>query len=205
MKDDLEVVRGQYFDRGYMPALTLYNDTLSFNNRCIELLSDCEYVNIIAQKDGKAIRIRGCDSCDFDAVKWYNVKRGQKKARKIRSRMLTAMLFSKLGFDYEHKYRLIGEYRDTDVAELYFCLSDPQVFVLDDTGLRRRFVERYPEDWRYSFGIPLSTRKGHKIVTFEDYSVLDVTLKKVDRLAEDAESAEEVEKMRELKERYIKG
>ncbi len=205
MKSDYEIVRGQFLDRSYLPYLTLYNDTLSFNNRCVELLCDCEYVNIIPQKDGEVIRIRGCQSYDFDAVKWYNVKKGQKKARKIRSRILTAMLFNKLGFDYGHKYKLVGEYRNSDVDELLFYSANPQVYVLNEENGMRRFLEKYPETWKDSFGIPESKRKSHNLVTFEDYAVLDVTLEKVNRREGTAKSEEEIKKMRELKEKYIKG
>ena len=205
MNDELEIVRGQYFDRTHVPYLTLYNDILSFNDSCIELMGDCEYVNIIIEKDGKIIRVRGCEISDYDSVRWYKVKRGIKVPRKMRSRMFTAMLFDRLGFDYEHKYRLRGEYSDTDVPELIFYTSDPQVFVLREWDGRQRFVERYPEDWKDSFGIPISKRKRRRIATFEEYTVLDVKLDKVDQLIEDTVDAEDVEKMNELKEKYIKG
>ncbi len=205
MNDDLEIIRGQFFDRTHVPYLTLYNDMLAFNDCCIELLGDCEYVNIIVEKDGKIIRVRGCESCDYDSIRWYKLKRGIKIPRRMRSRMFTAMLFDRLGFDYDHKYRLQGEYSDTDVPELIFYTSNPQVFVLREWDGRQRFVERYPEDWKDSFGIPVSKRKRRRLATFEEYTVLDVKLDKVDQLVEDTVDTEDIEKMNELKEKYIKG
>lgn len=202
---ELEIVRGDYFYRDDLPYLTLYKDMLSFNNRCVRLLSDPKYVNIIVAKDNKTIHIRGSKSTDFNAVRWYNIKKGVKRSRKIRSRMMTAKLFDKVGFDYGHKYRLRGEYRDDEVPELIFYVDEAQVYVLEEEDGEKRFVQRFKEDWRDSFGIPVSENKGHKINTFEDYVVLDVTLERVEESNSGESDAEMVERLKELKEKYIKG
>lgn len=202
--DELEIVRGGFFARRGIPHLTIYQDMLSFNNRCVELLGDSEYVNLLVGKADNYIHVRGCRSNDFNAVKWYEVKKGRKMARKIKSRMMIAMLFDRLGYDIGHKYRLIGEYRE-EVPELVFDTSDPLVYVLKDIDGIRRFEQKYPKDWKDSFGIPLSGQKGYCIKTFEDYTVLDVTLERVDPINEDLADKEAVERMQELKEKYIRG
>ena len=202
--DDLEIVRGGFFNRRGIPYLTIYQDMLSFNNICVELLGDSQYVNILVGRSDKSIHIRGCRRDDFNAVKWYDEKKGRKMARKIKSRMMIAMLFDELGYDIGHKYRLIGQYR-YDVPELVFDTSDPLVYVLRDFEGMRRFEQKYPQDWKESFGIPLSGQEGHKIKTFEDYTILDVTLEKVDPVNEDLLDEEAIERLQELKEKYIKG
>lgn len=202
---ELEIVRGDYFYRDDLPYLTLYNDMLSFNNRCVSLLSDPKYVNIIVAKDHKTIHIRGSKSTDFNAVRWYNIKKGVKRSRKIRSKMMTAKLFDKVGFDYGHKYRLSGEYRDDDVPELVFYVDEAQVYVLKEENGKKWFVQRFKEEWQDSYGIPVSENKGHKINTFEDYIVLDVTLERVEEMSKGEPDAETVERLKELKEKYIKG
>ena len=202
--DQLEIVRGSYYQRRGIPFLALYDDVLVFNNRCVELLVS-EYVIIIVDRDDMSIRVRESRSSDFNAVRWYDIKKGRKMPRKIKSRMMTAMLFDKLGYDPGHRYKLFGIYRDEDEPEIVFSTSDPQIHVLGENEGRKRFVPKYPEEWKDSFGIPLSGYEGHKIKTFEEYTVLDVTLKKVDRAGDNEIDAEEAKRMRELKEKYIRG
>ena len=202
--EQIEVVRGSYYQRRGIPFLALYDDTLMFNNRCIELL-DCEYALLIVDRNNMSIRVRGSRSSDFNAVRWYDIKHGQKVARKIRSRMMTALLFDELGYDCGHRYKLFGVFRDEEVPELVFDTSDPQVYVMTERAGRKRFVPRYPEEWRDSFGIPLSGYEGHNIKTFEEYTVLDVTLESVDRAGSSDIDGEELKRMRELKEKYIRG
>ena len=135
---------------------------LAFNNCCVKLLKDPRYVNISISRDGSSIHIQGCREYDFNAVRWYNNRSGVKKARKIRSRMTTAMLFERLGFDYDHKYVLKGEYREDEVPKLVFYSDSPQVFILkEDDEHHKRFIERYPDDWKDRFGIPVSEHKDH--------------------------------------------
>ena len=203
-ENDLQIIRGNYFYRDDVPKLTLYDDMLIFNNCCVNLLKEPQYVNILVSNDGSAIHIRGCRKYDFNSVKWYNLKGGQKRARRIRSRMLTAMLFERIGYDYDHKYVLSGEYRENDVPELVFYSDNPQVFIIStDDENHKRFKERYPKEWRESFGIPVSQHEDHKLRTFEEYVVMDVTLEKVVKV-EDRDSDEEAERLKELKEKYVK-
>ena len=201
--DNLEIVRGAYLNRRNVPILTIYQDILAFNNACVGLLGDCEYVNLLVERDGHNIRVRGCERYDFNAVKWYDTRNGRKYSRKVRSRMMVAQLFDRLGYDIGHKYRLIGQYRE-DVPELVFDAADPLVYIVVDVEGKKRFEQKFPEDWRESFGIPISGYIGHKINLFEEYAVLDVTLEKVVKIASDQDK-EAVERMQELKEKYIKG
>lgn len=201
--DDLEMVRGAYFNRRGVPMLTIYQDVLAFNNPCVELLGDCEYVNLFVEREDHNIHVRGCGEYDFNAIKWYDIRKGKKCSRKIKSRMMVAMLFDRLGYDIGHKYRLIGWYRE-DVPEIIFDATDPLVYVVRDMDGKRRFEQKYPEDWRNSFGIPASGCITHKINLFEEYAVLDVTLEKVEKIVPDHDD-ESVERMQELKEKYIKG
>ena len=114
------------------------------------------------------------------------------RGRKIRSRMRVAMLFDRLGYDIGHKYRFFGEYRE-DVPELVFSTEDPLMYVLKDIDGMKRFEERYPLGWKDSFGAPASDAQGNRLNTFEEYTVLDVTLEKVGRVIENAEDESGVE------------
>ena len=198
---DLEIVRGQYFNRDNIPRLTLSNDILSFNNTCVDLF-DPEYVNILVSRKNKTVQIRKSTPYDPNSVRWFNLKKGEKKARKIKSRMLTAMLFEDLGFDYDHKYRLDGEYRTGNVNELIFYADNPQIFVLEEVEGKARYVKKYQDDWRDSYGIPVREHEDHKLHNFEDYTVLDITLEKVTD-ADESPDSEEAARMRELTSKYV--
>lgn len=201
---DLEVVRGNYFNRDNIPRLTLVNDLLSFSNICVDLL-DAEYVNILVSRENKTIHIRKSTRYNLNAIRWFNVSRkdGKRRARKVKSPMLTALLFNELGFDFDHKYRLDGELRNGDVKELVFFAGNPQAYVLDENEEKRKYVARFPADWQASFGIPIREHEDHKLHNFEKYTVLDITLEKVTE-AEDPADAKEAARMSELTNKYIK-
>ncbi|MBR5361247.1 MAG: hypothetical protein IK123_10195, partial [Lachnospiraceae bacterium] len=151
----------------------------------------------------KTIQIRKSTRYDFHSVKWYNVKKGRKHSRKIKSRMFTALFFNELGFDFDHKYRLNGELREADVKELVFFADDPQVFVLEENNEKKRFEARYPKDWQESFGIPVSDHEDHKLHTFENYTVLDILLEKVSEV-EGTDDEEDAVRLSELTNKYVK-
>ena len=200
---DLQIVRGQYFYRDHIPRLTLVNDMLSFSNKCVELL-DAEYVNILISSESKTVRIRKCAPYDMNSVRWFNLKKGIRRARKIKSRMLTAQFFNDLGFDYDHKYRLEGEYRTGTVDELIFFADTPEVFVLEKNGEKESYVRKFHDDWRGSYGIPVREHTDHKLHTFENYTVLDITLEKVVNAEDASADPDEVARMNELTSKYIR-
>ena len=203
--DDLQIVRGNYFFRDNIPRLTLSNDMLAFNNTCVDLL-DAEYVNILVSGENKTIQIRKSTRYNLNSVRWFNVRRkdGCRRARKIKSRMFTALFFKELGFDFDHKYRLDGEFRSGDVDELIFYADDPQVFVLEENCEKKRFTERYPDSWRDSFGIPVREHEDHKLHNFEGLTVLDITLEKVTTVDGDTDGEEDATRINELTEKYVK-
>ncbi len=202
---DLEVVRGNYFNRDNIPRLTLVNDILSFSNICVDLL-DAEYVNVLVSRENKTVQIRKSTRYNLNSIRWFNVskKTGAKRARKVKSPMLIALLFRELGFDFDHKYRLDGEYRSGDVEELIFYADNPQVFVLDENEEKRKYVTRFPSDWQNSFGIPIREHEDHKLHNFEKYTVLDITLEKVTKVEGTADDREEAARMNELTNKYVK-
>ena len=91
------------------------------------------------------------------------------------------------------------------MPELVFNTADPLVYILKDFDGMRRFEERYPLGWKDSFGVPASGIQGHRLNTFEEYTVLDVTLEKVGRVDDDSSDQSGVERLEELKAKYIKG
>ena len=78
MDEDLQILRGNYFYRDDLPRVTMANDTISFNNICVQLL-DAEYVNIIVSRKNKCIQVRKSTRYDFNSVRWYNLKKGRKR------------------------------------------------------------------------------------------------------------------------------
>lgn len=99
-----EIVRVQYFSTMQNPAMTISNDL-------------------------KRIVVRGCDENDKDALRWCVAKPDKRKSRKMSCKPFATLVYQKMGWDSECRYKMLG-YRITFEGEtLYvFDLLVPEIF-----------------------------------------------------------------------------
>ena len=79
--------------------------------------------------DLKRIVVRGCDENDKDALRWCVAKPDKRKSRKMSCKPFATLVYQKMGWDSECRYKMLG-YRITFEGEtLYvFDLLVPEIF-----------------------------------------------------------------------------
>lgn len=94
------------------------------------------YVHVMFNNDLKRIVVRGCDENDKDALRWCVAKPDKRKSRKMSCKPFATLVYQKMGWDSECRYKMLG-YRITFEGEtLYvfdmgrFVRSTPSGFVL---------------------------------------------------------------------------
>lgn len=88
-----------------------------------------EYVHVMFNNDLKRIVVRGCDENDKDALRWCVAKPDKRKSRKMSCKPFATLVYQKMGWDSECRYKMLG-YRITFEGEtLYvFDLLVPEIF-----------------------------------------------------------------------------
>lgn len=127
-----EIVRVQYFSTMQNPAMTISNGRLRFNTACLKKFENVEYVvyvHVMFNNDLKRIVVRGCDENDKDALRWCVAKPDKRKSRKMSCKPFATLVYQKMGWDSECRYKMLG-YRITFEGEtLYvFDLLVPEIF-----------------------------------------------------------------------------
>lgn len=111
------------------PAIVIRKDSITFNTACITGLEDVVYVHVMFNNDLKRIVVRGCDENDKDALRWCVAKPDKRKSRKMSCKPFATLVYQKMGWDSECRYKMLG-YRITFEGEtLYvFDLLVPEIF-----------------------------------------------------------------------------
>lgn len=125
------VLYSEHHGKGYLrdPAIVIRKDSITFNTACITGLEDVVYVHVMFNNDLKRIVVRGCDENDKDALRWCVAKPDKRKSRKMSCKPFATLVYQKMGWDSECRYKMLG-YRITFEGEtLYvFDLLVPEIF-----------------------------------------------------------------------------
>lgn len=125
----LAIDKDQLFAHLRDPAIVIRKDSITFNTACITGLEDVVYVHVMFNNDLKRIVVRGCDENDKDALRWCVAKPDKRKSRKMSCKPFATLVYQKMGWDSECRYKMLG-YRITFEGEtLYvFDLLVPEIF-----------------------------------------------------------------------------
>ena len=147
-----------------VPAVTVKGGYVRFNMNAIHLLHDTPFVEILFNPDEKYMLVVPCDKYDVFAIDWCKTvkKTGKIAPKKMRSKYLSPKLYTLMGWDTEHSYKVQCFYQsfDNDKCLLYFDLTEYVTLVstterLMDGKTRKRTKPYYLADWQDSFGPPL--------------------------------------------------
>ena len=112
------------FDIAYLrdPAIVIRKDSITFNTACITGLEDVVYVHVMFNNDLKRIVVRGCDENDKDALRWCVAKPDKRKSRKMSCKPFATLVYQKMGWDSECRYKMLG-YRITFEGETLYVFD----------------------------------------------------------------------------------
>ena len=72
--------------------------------------------------DLKRIVVRGCDENDKDALRWCVAKPDKRKSRKMSCKPFATLVYQKMGWDSECRYKMLG-YRITFEGETLYVFD----------------------------------------------------------------------------------
>ena len=165
-----QVVRREFMSHSFDPAMTVRENSVTFNNACISRLEAATYIQFLINPEEQKLIIRPCGEGDRDAVRWCVTKADKRKSRQITCRDFTERLYELMGWEPVYRYRLQGIGIDYLGEKMYlFDLQSKEAFAPSfknpDTGRVTRSKAILPEEWAGSFGM---TVKEHEMSTQVD-------------------------------------
>lgn len=94
-----QVVRREFISHRFDPAMTIREDSVTFNNSCISKLEAATYIQFLINPTEKKLIIRPCDIGARDAVRWCTVKADKRKSRQITCKIFAKRLYEMMGWD----------------------------------------------------------------------------------------------------------
>ena len=153
-----QVVRREFISHSFDPAMTVRENSVTFNNACISRLEDARYIQFLINPDEQKLIIRPCEEGDRDAVRWCITKQDKRKSRQITCRDFTERLYELMGWETVYRYKLQGVSIDYKGEKMYlFDLQAKEAFAPSrkdpNTGKTIRSKAVLPEEWAGSFGM----------------------------------------------------
>lgn len=97
--DGYTIVRREMFAHTRVPAVTIRNDSITFNTTCIGGLEDAVYIQVMVSQNQKRMAIRKCGEDDKDALRWCIAKPDKRKSRKIVGKQFTKLIYEMMDWD----------------------------------------------------------------------------------------------------------
>lgn len=179
--DGYTIVRREMFAHMRVPAVTIRNDSITFNTACIDGLEDAVYIQVMISQNQKRMAIRKCGEDDKDALRWCIAKPDKRKSRKIVGKQFTKLIYEMMDWDPKCRYKITGHRITFEGEQLYvFELDEPEIYherpkrtkeekeqleqtmtpeEIDALKKKEAAASRkpfYPDDVENSFGVPVN-------------------------------------------------
>ena len=153
-----QVVRREFISHSFDPAMTVRENSVTFNNACISKLEDARYIQFLINPEEQKLIIRPCEEGDRDAVRWCITKQDKRKSRQITCRDFTERLYELMGWETVYRYKLQGIGINYQGEKMYlFDLQSKEAFAPPrkdpNTGKVVRPKAELPDEWAGSFGM----------------------------------------------------
>lgn len=198
--DGYTIVRREMFAHMRVPAVTIRNDSITFNTACIDGLEDAVYIQVMVSQNQKRMAIRKCEEDDKDALRWCIAKPDKRKSRKIVGRQFTKLIYEMMDWDPKCRYKITGHRISFEGEQLYvFELEEPEIYherpkrtkeekqqleqtmtpeELEELKKKEASASRkpfYPDDVENSFGVPVSEHEDKiKLVDPNSYEGMNL-------------------------------
>lgn len=127
--DGYQIVRREMFAHIGVPAVTIRNDSITFNTACIKGFEDVVYIQVMVSRNQKRMVIRRCDENDKDALRWCVKKNDTRKTRKIMGREFTKLIYEMMEWNKGCRYKITGHRIQFEGETLFvFELNEPEIF-----------------------------------------------------------------------------
>lgn len=126
--DGYQIVRREMFAHLREPAVTIRNDSITFNTACIEGLEDTVYIQVMVSDDQHRMAIKKCNENDKDAIRWCIAKPDKRRSRTIKGKF-SKMIYSLMNWTVGCRYKILGHKINYKGETLYvFELDECEIF-----------------------------------------------------------------------------
>ena len=170
-----EVVRSQFFSQSSEPVLSFGRLKMWVNSVCLKKFHETDYVQILVNSSTKTFTLYPSQEGVLDALPWCSSGGGKRKPRQLSCPLFSAKIYALMDWNPDCRYRLTGKHlRENGEQLLAFDLRSAEAFLYDGDATRR-YMPRFPVDWRDQFGTPASERRLEPLVhVFEEVVVIEL-------------------------------
>lgn len=177
--DGFQVVRREFFAHMREPSCSFNNCKFYVNAACLAKFPTSDFAQVLINRKKKILALRPCLEGARDSFQWCTHSKGKRKAKQITCRLFFAKIVSMMGWDPNHRYKILGQLiHSNDEYLLAFDLTASETY-------KRTFVEGekpktsripiYPIDWQDQFGLPYNEHKQlMKINIVDGYAVYSI-------------------------------
>lgn len=170
-----EIVRSQFFSQSSEPVISFGRLKMWVNSVCLKKFHETDYVQILVNSSTKTFTLYPSQEGVLDALPWCSSGGGKRKPRQLSCPLFSAKIYALMDWNPDCRYRLTGKHLHENGEQLLaFDLRSAEAFLYDGDATRR-YMPRFPVDWRDQFGTPASERRLEPLVhVFEEVVVIEL-------------------------------
>ena len=125
-----EIAQMDFLTTRSSPTLSIEDGTMTFSIECLRKIPVAKEMQLLIHPDKKMLAVRPAPAGSKRAVRWSKKSNGTAVPRPIPTTAFTGTLFSLLGWDEDHKYRLHGTHLKNGSEEaMLFSAQDASVLI----------------------------------------------------------------------------
>ncbi len=161
--DGFQVVRREFFAHVNEPSVTFNNCKFYVNTACVQKFPDVETVQVLVNKETKILAIMPCHENARDSFIWCTQSKGKRKPKQITCKLFFAKVFSMMGWNPDHRYKILGKLIHANGENLIaFDLTATEIYQRtsrEGSKPKTSRVPVFPAEWQNQFGLPYSEHK----------------------------------------------
>ena len=119
--------------------------------------------NFLVNKDTKILAIMPCPANARDSFSWCSLSKGKRKPKQITCKLFFAKVFSMMGWNPDHRYKILGKLIHANGETLIaFDLTATEIYqrtVSEGSKPRTSRIPVFPAEWQNQFGLPYNEHK----------------------------------------------
>lgn len=171
-----QVVRSEFFSHIFEPSVSFNNCKVQFNTACLRKLPGVDYVQFLVNPSTHSLVVRPCGEDEKDSFCWCTAKR---KPRQITGRLFFAKIVSLMGWNPNHRYKLLGKIiRTGNEYLILFDMTATEIYQRTSREGEKPKTARtpvFPADWKDQFGLPVEEHQRQlQVNIFDGYTLFRV-------------------------------
>ena len=128
-----EIAQMDFITTRSSPTLSIENGAMTFSIECLRKIPNISEMQLLVHPEKKELAVRPAPPNDRHSVRWAKRNSGAIVPRTISTAAFSRALFSMLGWDEDHKYRLHGKLLKNDNEEaMLFTTMDASILIRKD-------------------------------------------------------------------------